>query len=1299
MGDQGEYSQNDQQNYEESYESDIQKKFERELQNMERSRQKETYNGQEDYNDGYQNEQNQDDDQQNYNNEDQGEEYNQQQEEYNQEGGNDGEFQDQDPNVENNQQDQSYEQQHQQDYDQQNQSQMHENSQNLPEENHDNFDNEEVSKKVETHQNDDGSITTVTYTTVTKTKKIDLQDYSMPTIEEQDTDKITKHTRHGLSKEKSQSPNQNKNIFNSLDEVSQQKLIIKSLKEELKDEREINTIQALEIESLKQLVRKLQGNIETLQLQIKGEQNTQQMSSPQKSENSKRNERIFNQVKIYQSMEVKNTKQDTSITNKTQNLKNNEQEEMGASENGQQNQEKIYLTTFQKSLWIPQKEKMAEKQLYETPVQEQEQKLKTLRPLKKITPKDKQQLQQSKINKDQNSQSDIESKSKKKTDASVFDEELSKIAKQNKEQFAAVYKQNKLKLRQEMFEDYQKRKQELLEKRENRNRLDANWQESLHPVSRAKSVKNISVNVFNMSDKQHRHDLRTPSYMERQMQTIQKEMDKINSKSISNLPTLENGYSPNSISSIAAGNNLKKQIEIKSSISIPNISQSPDNQFSKSQVSKKKLFLYQITDADKNYLLKSHQYKHLKLSKEELKQQQENIENLKEKHKEEELQKLERYNQLKVSPEYCLMRKNSEEIRRSQVQSAKSNHRKSQEQHSSSQIRVSYPALSGLLSQNINMNQSNNLDKDQFLSSSTSSKVVVKGNPYSLESNPQKEEPYPPTPKKKVKSQIITTQITTTNATQSVQHPGINNPYVISSIKKSKDGNNPENNIWENDQDQQQKKSASQDNGKVQINQITYTTTSTTRNNNKNEKQDQPKKEKQQQNNSDDGNNISNKQKGIEKPVQDRRNTDQNSQSDTNEKANSLSQDEKNKVPIGNYKIQQHEYNELFQKGKFNNDHNKKQINWDDKIIKNKNDPKNKLNAQLNDKNNQNTNQQQQQQQKQPQIQQNYQNRVQNTYFQQKYSTQQPQNQIQQTKQPPQQVQPNNQQIKKQMEQQNKNNSNQQPQNQKPNQQQPNLNNSMNKSQVSKNSQQNQDSNRGSDSNKSASPKQNVQNNYQYNQYAEDQSQQQYEQDYQDQDYIKRPSSNNKQDSDDESDREKYNNQYNSDYNKMQGMGNLQGVQGKFTQFNAQGQQVAQNQKPQIQKREPKVREQPPPPKKSEFVEKLEKEAQKDSKVEVRDEKVYLKPIESDDEPMFGYDSSGQEEEEEEEQPKQNTQKRSSIKQTNSVSNNQKKRVSLKREEEDYEYEEEEEENEAKYRKTPRTPFNQNQQDEDDQYN
>ncbi|KAL4432743.1 hypothetical protein ABPG74_011564 [Tetrahymena malaccensis] len=1294
MGDQGEYDQNDQQNYEESYESDIQKKFERELQNMERSRQKESYNNQEDYNDGYQNEQNQEDGQQNYNNEDQqGDEYDQQQEEYNQEGNN-GEYQDQDQNVEENQQDQSYEQHNQQEYDQQNHSQVQENSQNLQEDNNqENFDNEEVSKKVETHQNDDGSITTVTYTTVTKTKKIDLQDYSMPTIEEQETDKQTKSTKNGLNKEKSQSPNQNKNIFNQLDEVSQQKLMIKSLKEELKDEREINTIQALEIESLKQLVRKLQGNIETLQLQLKGEQNTQQISSPYKTENSKRSEPILNQVKIYQSMEVKTTKQDVSNIHKTQSLKNNEQDEIDASENGQQSQEKVYLTTFQKSLWIPQKEKMAEKQLYEIPVQEQEQKQKTLRPLKKITPKDKQQLQLSKINNDTNSQSDLESKNKKKTDASVFDEELSKIAKQNREQFAVVYKQNKLKLRQEMFEDYQKRKQELLEKRENRNKLDANWQESLHPVSRAKSVKNISVNVFNMSDKQHRHDLRTPSYMERQMQTIKNEMNKINSKSISNLPTLENGYSPNSISSIAAGNNLRKQMEIKSSISIPNISQSPDNQFSKSQVNKKKLFLYQITDADKNYLLKSHQYKHLKLTKDELKQQQENIENLKEKHKEEEQKKLERYDQLKVSPGYCLMRKNSEELRRSQVQSAKSNHRKSQESHSNSQITVSYPALSGLLSQNINMNQNNSLDKDQFISSSTSSKVVVKGNPYSLESNPQKEEAYPPTPKKKVKSQIITTQITTTSATQSLQHPGLKNPYVVSNVQKSKEGHNNENNIWNEEQDKQKKKSTSQDNGKIKVSQITYATTSTTRNYKKEETN------KQQQNNQDDDKNDSNKLKNIEKPAQDRRNTDQNSLSDSNNKTNSPTQDEKNKVPIGNYKIQQHEYNELFSKGKLKNDNNKKQINWDDKVIENKNDQKNKINSQQNDKNNQNGNKQQQQlqqqqQQKLPQNQQNYQNRVQNTYFQQKYSTQQPYNQIQQTRQPPQQKQPSNQQAKKQIEQQNKNNINQQPQNQKANQQQVNLNNSMNKSQVSKNSQQ--DSNRGSDSYKSASPKQNLENNYQYNQYAEDQPQEEYEQDYQDQDYVQRPQSNSKKDNGDESEREKYNNQYNSDYNKMQGLGNLQGVQGKFTQFNAQGQQVVQNQKPYIQKREPKVREQPPPPKKSEFVEKLEKEAQKDSKVEVRDEKVYLKPIESDDEPMFGYDSSEQEEDEEE-QPQQKTQKRSSIKQSNSVSNNQKKRVSIKREEENYE-QEEEEEDETKYRKTPRTPFNQNDQDDEDQY-
>ncbi|KAL4479161.1 hypothetical protein ABPG72_008991 [Tetrahymena utriculariae] len=1294
MGDQGEYDQNDQQNYEESYESDIQKKFERELQNMERSRQKETYDNQEDYNDGYQNEQNQEDDQQNQNNEDQGEEYDKQQEGYNQEG-NDGEYQDQDQNVEKNQKDQSYEQQHQQDYDQQNHSQAQE-------DNGENYDNEEVSKKVETHQNDDDSITTVTYTTVTKTKKVDLQDYSMPTIEEQDTDKLTIPTKHGLSQDKSQSPNQNKNIFNQLDEVSQQKLIIKSLQEELKDEREINTIQALEIESLKQLVRKLQGNIETLQLQFKGEQNTQQISSPYKTENSKRSEPIFNQVKIYQSMEVKSTKQDISNINKTQTLKNNEEEEMDASENGQKTQEKLYLTTFQKSLWIPQKEKMAEKQLYEIHAQEQEQKSKTLRPLKKITPKDKQQLQQSKINNDQNSKSDVESKNKKKTDASIFDEELTKIAKQNREQFAMVYKQNKLKLRQEMFEDYQKRKQELLEKRENRNKLDANWQESLHPVSRAKSVKNISVNVFNMSDKQHQHDLRTPSYMERQMQTIKKEMDKINPKSISNLPTLENRYSPNSISSIAAGNNLRKQMEIKSSISIPNISQSPDNQFSKSKVNKKKLFLYQIADADKNYLLKFHQYKHLKLTKQELQQQQENLENLKEKHKEEELKKLERYDQLKVSPEYCLMRKNSEELRRSQVQSAKSDHRKSQDSHSSSQIRVSYQALSGLLSQNINMNQSNNLEKDQFISSSTSSKVAVKGNPYSLESNPQKEEPYPPTPKKKIKSQIITTQITTSSATQPLQHPGIKNPYVISNTKKSKEGNINQNNIWNDEQDQQQKKSASQDNGKIKISQITYTTTTTTSTakNNKNEKQDQANKGKQQKNNIDNDNddkNVSNKPKNIQKQAQDRRNTDQNSQSDSNNKANSPSLEEKNKVPIGNYKIQQHEYNELFSKGKFKNDDNKKQINWDDKVIGNKNYPKNKLDEQQNDKNNQiiNKQQQQQQQQKQPQNQQNYQNSIQNTYFQQKYSTQQPHNQIQQTKQHQQQVQPNNQQAKKQAEQQNKNKINQQPQNQKPTQQ-INLNNSISKSQISKSSQQNQDSYRGSDSNKSASPKQNINNYQQYNQHVDNQPQQ--EQDYQDQEYVQRPSLNNQKDNGDESDREKYNNQYNSDYNKMQGLGNLQGVQGKFTQFNAQGQQVVQNQKLQIQKRKPKVREQPPPPKKSEFVEQLEKEAQKDSKVEIRDEKVYLKPIESDDEPIFGYDSSDQEEEE---QPQQTTQKRSSIRQTNSVSNNQKKRVSIKREEENYEQEEEEEEeeDETKYRKTPRTPFNKNDQEEEDQYN
>lgn len=38
----------------------------------------------------------------------------------------------------------------------------------------------------------------------------------------------------------------------------------RSLKQELRNEREINTIQILEIESLKNLVRKLQGNYESI---------------------------------------------------------------------------------------------------------------------------------------------------------------------------------------------------------------------------------------------------------------------------------------------------------------------------------------------------------------------------------------------------------------------------------------------------------------------------------------------------------------------------------------------------------------------------------------------------------------------------------------------------------------------------------------------------------------------------------------------------------------------------------------------------------------------------------------------------------------------------------------------------------------------------------------------------------------------------------------------------------------------------------------------------------------------------
>lgn len=45
-------------------------------------------------------------------------------------------------------------------------------------------------------------------------------------------------------------------------------------------------------------------------------------------------------------------------------------------------------------------------------------------------------------------------------------------------------------------------------------------------------------------------------------------------------------------------------------------------------------------------------------------------------------------------------------------------------------------------------------------------------------------------------------------------------------------------------------------------------------------------------------------------------------------------------------------------------------------------------------------------------------------------------------------------------------------------------------------------------------------------------------------------------------------------------------------------------------------------------MENLEKEADKDHNIEIKDEKVFLKPIESDEEPMFGYASSGSEKEE-----------------------------------------------------------------------
>lgn len=48
-------------------------------------------------------------------------------------------------------------------------------------------------------------------------------------------------------------------------------------------------------------------------------------------------------------------------------------------------------------------------------------------------------------------------------------------------------------------------------------------------------------------------------------------------------------------------------------------------------------------------------------------------------------------------------------------------------------------------------------------------------------------------------------------------------------------------------------------------------------------------------------------------------------------------------------------------------------------------------------------------------------------------------------------------------------------------------------------------------------------------------------------------------------------------------------------------------------------------------MENLEKDAEKDHKIEVKDEKVFLKPIESDDEPMFGYDESENDEIDEDE--------------------------------------------------------------------